>query len=144
MQYEKIFGGYAVKLVKGENVLESLCEFIGKRRIGGGFITGIGAVEDVILGYFDREREKYVQKRYPGVYELINLTGNIAYLDKKPFVHAHATISDRKMCPHAGHLFSGIIAVTGEFHIAMTGRRFVRKLDRKIGLNLLHFPRELR
>ncbi len=139
MKYEKVNGGYFVRLYKGEEILATLCKFVAQKRIGGGFIGGLGAVEDVVLGYFDRARQKYVQKKFPGVYELVNLTGNIAYVDRDPFVHAHAIISDRKMAPHAGHLFSGIIAVTGEFYLAVAGKKFIRKPDRKMGLNLLDF-----
>jgi len=139
MRYEKVNGGYFVRLYKGEEILATLGEFIAQRRIGGGFVCGLGAVEKVVLGYFDRGRQKYVQKKFAGVQELVNLTGNIAYVDRSPFVHAHAVISDRKMVPHAGHLFSGIIAVTGEFYIAVAGKKFVRKQDRRMGLNLLDF-----
>jgi len=139
MLYEKTKGGYFVRLHKGEEILTTLGEFVSRRRIGGGFVCGLGAVEKVILGYFDRERQKYVQKKFTGVYELVNLTGNIAYVEGSPFVHAHAVISDQKMVPHAGHLFSGTIAVTGEFYIAVAGKKFIRKPDHKIGLNLLDF-----
>lgn len=139
MRYEKVNGGYFVRLYKGEEILITLGEFVAQRKIGGGFVCGLGAVEKVVLGYFDRERQKYLQKKFNGIYELVNMTGNIAYVGKDPFVHAHAVISDRKMVPCAGHLFSGIIAVTGEFYLAVAGKKFVRKQDRGFGLNLLDF-----
>ncbi len=144
MRYEKVNGGYLVRLELGEEVLTSLCDFIAKKRIGGGAVTGIGAVENVTLGYFDRNKVKYLEKKFPGVYELVNLTGNIAYVEGKPFVHAHVVISDRRMTPYAGHLFSGTIAVTGEFFISVAGKKFTRKQDSRFTLKLLDIKKTIR
>lgn len=139
MTYEKVNGGYFVRLFKGEEILTSLCKFIAQKKIGGGYVSGLGAVEQVTLGYFDVGRQKYFEKKFPGVYELVNLTGNIAYVKGEPFVHAHVIVSDQKMVPHAGHLFAGTVAVTGEFFIAVAGKKFKRTPDPELGLNLLDF-----
>ena len=139
MRYEKITGGYFVRLERGEEVLPTLCEFVAKRKIGGGFIAGLGAVENITLGYFDPHEGKYTEVNFPGEYELANLTGNIAYIDGKPFVHAHATISDREMNTKGGHWFSGKVAATVECYIALVGKKFTRSLDSHLGLKLLDF-----
>ena len=143
MRYEKVDGGYLVRLERGEEVLPMLCEFIGKRRIGGGFLVGLGAVENVTLGYYDPHEQKYTEVNFPGDYELANLTASIAYVDAKPFVHAHATITDRGMNAHGGHWFSGKVAATVECYIALAGRKFTRSLDPQVGLKLLDlkFPK---
>lgn len=139
MLYEKINGGYFIRLHKGEEIATTICDFARRKRIAGGFVCGIGALEKVTLGYFDRTKGKYLEKKFPGIYELVSLSGNLAYVGGEPFLHAHVVISDRKMVPHAGHLFSGTIAVTGEIYIATAGKKFVRKPDPDIGLNLLAF-----
>jgi predicted DNA-binding protein with PD1-like motif len=139
MQYEKVQGGYFVRLEKGEGILPTVSAFAAQKRIGGGSLSGLGAVEKVVLGYFDRTKREYLQKKFTGIFELISLVGNVAYVDGEPFVHAHAVIADRKMVPHAGHLFAGTIAVTGEFYLAVAGKKFRRQRDPQTGLNLLAF-----
>ena len=139
MKYEKVDGGYFIRLFKGEEIPAALCKFITQKKIGGGYISGLGAVNNVTLGYFDLERQKYLKEEFPGIYELVSLTGNIAYVEGEPFVHAHVLISDQQMVPRAGHLFAGTIAITGEFFIAVAGKKFRRTKDPEVGLNLLDF-----
>ncbi len=140
MTYQEIAGGYFVRLFKGEEVITTLGKFVKTRNLGGGSISGIGAVEKVTLGYFDVDSGEYLRKEFPGKYELISLTGNIGYFGEEPVIHVHVVISDQEMVPHSGHLFSGTILVTGEFAILDSGVQFNRAKDAEIGLNLLDFP----
>ncbi len=140
MTYQEIAGGYFVRLFKGEEVITALGKFVTLKGLKGGSIFGIGAVENVTLGYFDVDTGEYLRKEFPGRYEMISLNGNIGFFDGEPVIHAHVVISDRDMVPHSGHLFAGTILVTGEIAILDAGVQFNRAKDKAIGLNLLDFP----
>ena len=53
----------ALILEKGEAIHENLKQAAKRLGLPGGFITGIGAVEDVIIGYFDKGSRAYIEKR---------------------------------------------------------------------------------
>jgi hypothetical protein len=137
MQFQRIPSGYLVRLVKGEEIITALAGFIEREKIKGGGFTGLGAMADVALGYFDAHTREYVRKEYPGEYEIGNLTGNFAWLEGKPVVHAHATISGPDLAAHTGHLFKGIVSVTCEVTLVVADTTIRRALDPDVGLNLL-------
>lgn len=137
MEHRAVDGGYVVKLVRGEEIVSTLTEFASIVNLKSGFVIGLGAICDIELGYYDFDEKEYVRKVFDGDYELINLTGNFAMLDDKPFLHAHMTIADSGCHPYAGHVFTATVAVTGEFFVMSTGREISRKPDDDTGLNLL-------
>jgi len=137
MQFAKIQNGYLVRCDIGDEIVSVLTQFATDNGIASGTVTGIGAVKDPILGYFDLPTGKYLRKEFDGNYELLNLTGNFARLDSNIIVHCHATISDSNCVVFGGHLFRGEIAVTGEFYIYPGGIEVNRGPDDKTGLNLI-------
>jgi len=139
MQYQKTEYGFVVRLDRGEEVMTTLTRFAEESGLGSGSIVGIGAISDVELGYFDFESREYSHDTFEDEYELINLTGNISVVDNMPFVHAHVTIGDKDYGVKAGHLFSAVIAVTGEFFVTGSEMRITRVLNQEIGLKLLSF-----
>jgi len=138
MLFKKIDGRYIVRLERGEDVNEALTRFAKEHDINSGFVNGIGAIENVALGYYNLEAKEYQTIRFDGEYELIHLCGNFTYVNGAPFLHAHVTISDQACKAYAGHLFSGTIAVTGEFYIAPSEERIERELDPETGLKLMN------
>jgi len=137
MQSVKIQNGFLVRCDIGDEIVSVLTQFVSDNGITSGTITGIGAVKDPILGYFDLPTGEYLRKEFDGNYELLNLTGNFARLDSGIILHCHAIISDRECVVFGGHLFRGEIAVTGEFYIYPGGIEVNRGPDDKTGLNLI-------
>ncbi|MFH1894225.1 MAG: PPC domain-containing DNA-binding protein [Candidatus Zixiibacteriota bacterium] len=137
MKFKKHESGYAVRLEKGEDVLVSLTRFANEVKLGSGSVIGIGVVCDVELGYFDPEANEYIKKNLDGEYELITFMGNFSVVDGERFVHAHVTVSDRDCRPYAGHLFSGVIGVTGEFTVTASDIVITRSPDPDTGLKFL-------
>jgi len=137
MNYKQVDHGYVVRLKRGEEIVAGLVEFASEAGLRSGFVTGLGAISDVELGFFDFETKEYVRRKFDGHYELVNLTANISILDGEPFLHAHITMANSGCEPFAGHLYSAIVAATGEFFVTSTGVELVRKLDDETGLNLL-------
>lgn len=139
MKYKKIENGYFLKIEKGEEIVQILLDFIMKLNIKSGTITGIGALEEVELGYYNRENKEYQRITYDGIYELLSITGNIAWFKGKPIAHVHCTIGDSNYNVKGGHLFSGVVAVTGEIYMQTFTDNFTRAKDQETELNLLDF-----
>lgn len=139
MKAGKVDSGWFVRLDRGEEIMQTLVDFIAAENIPAGAIAGIGALTKVELGYFNRDTKEYQRRKFDGVYELLSLTGNIAYVDNKPMVHAHCILGDADYQVVGGHLFSGIVAVTGEIYIGVFSDKFKRAMDPEVELNLLDF-----
>ena len=138
MKFRKIPGGYLIRLEKGEEAIETLTGFVLSRKIPCGLIQGIGAVQDVELGYFDIKAKKYRRKKIRRTVEVVGLQGNISYIDKKPFVHTHIAIAGPDQKLMGGHFFRGTVAVTLEIHLQVINRRLNRFHDPEMGFNFWH------
>lgn len=141
MRYRKVTGGYLLRIERGEEVMASLLKFIKKYKIKSGFMVGLGACEKLELGYFDAVKGIYKNKKFPGEYEVTNLTGNIAYMEREPIAHVHITLSDDKFRAIAGHLWSAIVSGTAEIYIMTFKAAIKRAKDLQTGLNLLNLTR---
>ena len=140
MEWRAMGDGFCVRVIKDEEVIETLTAFMAEHGIGAGSILGIGAVKDVQLGYYELETKTYHRQDFEGDYELVNLSGNVSRVDGKPFVHAHITMGARDFSCYSGHLFRAVIAVTGEFIIRPMQGAIDRAFDEACGLNLWSLP----
>ena len=125
-----------VSLVKGDEILDCLYTVIKEANIKFGWINGIGAAENIVLGAYPSKIKKYIKKTFKGEFELTNVMGNITTKNKESFVHIHANISDEECNAFGGHLFSATIAVTGEFIIFLSDCIVNRTESSDIGLYL--------
>lgn len=137
MEYQEVKDGFLVRLIRGEKITETLLQFINEKEIPGGILTGIGAIEKVTLGYFDRDKKEYLRKEFNDIYEVVSFLGNISYVNDEPFVHAHITLGDNKFQSHVGHFFEGTVAVTMEIFIRTFEDKIYREKDEDLQLNLL-------
>ena len=129
--------GVFVRLERGEDVHASLTALAAERGWAGAAVTGIGAVDEVEVGFYHLDRRVYERRPVPGIHELLSLTGNLSVKDGEPFLHAHVVLMDAGFAVHGGHLFRARIAVTGEFSVRQTDLRMVRVPDEGVGLPLL-------
>lgn len=136
MKVRKVKGGYLLRLEKGEEVISSLKRLVSDEGIKSGIIIGIGAIEDIKLGYYDPVKKEHFDKEFKGSHELGNLTGNISYLNGEPLIHIHATISSSALSAYTGHLSSARISLTAEILILTFDAELSRKHDPETGLNL--------
>ncbi len=129
--------GLIVRLDPGEEILSTLTALVLQEKIEGAVISGIGAVKNTVVGYFNLHTREYQQVELPEDLELVSFMGNLTWTGGEPFIHAHVTLSDSGCSARGGHLFSSEIAVTGEFVIQPTGLRLEREHDPRTGLNLI-------
>ncbi len=135
MEFSKLTSGaYAVRLLRGEEIVEELARLASAEGIGGA-VFGIGTVKDAELGYFDRDERQYIRKRFERDMELLSLVGNISELSGKPIVHLHAVVGDNHFDTFGGHLFSAYVSATCEIVVfPWRSDEITREKDEETGL----------
>jgi predicted DNA-binding protein with PD1-like motif len=121
----------------GEEVIAGVTSFLEEQDIRGGFLSGIGAVKGLVLGYFDTEKKEYAKRNFDEVMELGNLSGLVGYSDGKPVPHLHATVAGPEMISFTGHLFRAEAAVAVEIVLTDLGEEIPRVQDKDTGLKLI-------
>jgi len=139
MDWRRSGDDWVIRLDRGEEIMASLTRLVQEQDLRCGSLLGIGAVEEVVLGFYDARSGEYLRRTFPGEWELVSLAGNITAVDGRPFVHAHAVLSDASFQCRAGHFFSGVVAVTAELHLRAAAVAVHRALDERIGLKLMRF-----
>jgi predicted DNA-binding protein with PD1-like motif len=117
--------------------MKGLLAFAKKHKLVAGHLTGIGAVSDAVIGYFDPEKKAYLRNREKGQAEVLSLTGNLALYDNEPFFHVHVALGQRDGSGRGGHLFETTVRPTVELVLTTYPRTVQRKIDAATGLPLL-------
>ena len=123
-------------LEPNELINKTIQNIFVNEKLNFGWISGLGAVKNIELGYYDLESKTYIKKIFKDDYELLSLTGNVTLVKGDYFVHSHVVISDKKFNCFGGHLFDAIISAAGEFKITLENTKITRKFSKEIGLNL--------
>lgn len=121
----------------GEDLIEKVIEYCRKNDIEAAYVSGIGAIGNPEIGYFDRNKKEYLRKKLNGSFELVNLTGNISIKEGKIIFHPHVTLGGPDYNLTGGHLFEGKISVTGEIFILPLEGQLTRTKDKTTGLDLI-------
>lgn len=125
-----------IVLKKGDKFKDSLQEFLRRNRVNSGFFFGLGAISRPELAFYDLAKKKYIKKKFPGLFEILNITGNVAQSGEGVVVHAHVVLGDEKFRTIGGHLVDAVIGGTLELNLIESGL-MERKFDDETGLNLL-------
>ncbi|MBM4353776.1 MAG: DUF296 domain-containing protein [Deltaproteobacteria bacterium] len=129
---------YWVVLEKGEDVGASLCAFFREANVESAAVVGIGALADTELGFLDVKSGQYLKTRFPDEMELVSFVGNVALVEGKPFLHAHAALSGPDLVVKGGHFFGGRVAVTMECQVLPGANGPIpRRFDQATGLKLI-------
>ena len=86
---------YLLRFDRGEEVMTMLLMWARDKKLPGASLTGLGAVENPHLGYFDAEKKGYLDKEFEGEFEIASLCGNLAWDSEtgNPIAHMHVVIS---------------------------------------------------
>lgn len=129
---------HIVVLNRGEKIIESLTASVTALNLRGALISGLGALKNVELGYYELEKKEYIRKTFSEEdYELISLTGNLTLREDKPYIHVHASLGDSHFKVFGGHLFEAIVAVTAEVTFIEMDFMPIREFDKEIGLAII-------
>jgi predicted DNA-binding protein with PD1-like motif len=128
---------YLLVFRTGQEVMKGLLAFARKHKLVAGHLTGIGAISDAVVGYFDPQRMAYLRIHEKGQQEVLSLTGNLALNDNEPFFHVHVALGLRDGSTRGGHLFEATARPTVELVLTTYPKPVRRKTDPETGLPLL-------
>lgn len=128
---------FVVVLDTGEEAVACLLDFARQHEITGGELTGLGAFQDVTLGFFDTDSKDYERTRLDEQVEVISLVGNFATKDGEAKLHPHVVVSKRDATAWGGHLLEAHVRPTLEVVVTEVPTQLRRKTDPETGLPLL-------
>ncbi|MDI6774343.1 MAG: DUF296 domain-containing protein [Verrucomicrobiota bacterium] len=86
-------------------------------------------------------KREYQFKEFDQPLEIAALTGNVSLKDGRPFLHAHAILTDEQGHTFGGHPAPGTVMFACEFRLeAFDGPEFTRGPDAETGLALWATP----
>jgi predicted DNA-binding protein with PD1-like motif len=124
------------RLDHGEDIISQLAILAEDNGIKIGALFAIGALSQAGLAYYDQRSHKYGEICLEEPVELASCFGNISQKDGRPFVHAHAVLSDRTGRTWGGHLVSGTVFAAEVYLQELSGLHLKRVPDSITGLNL--------
>jgi uncharacterized protein len=124
----------------GDEIVATLREFAARERLLACRFTAIGAVSDLVLGYFDVDKREYQRMPVAEQLEVLTLSGNITEADGQPRVHAHVVVSRPDGTTLGGHLLEAHVRPTLELFLTAWPSRVRRHLDEPTGLPLIDLP----
>ncbi len=128
---------YALIFDKGDEVMTLLTDFARHHNFGGSHFTGIGALSDLVIGYFDRDKKEYKKIPIPEHVEVLSLIGDVAFKDDEPNVHAHVVVGRTDGTARGGHILQAHVWPILELIITESPRHLRRFHDRETGLALI-------
>lgn len=128
---------FALVFEKGDEVMTELTAFARSRQLASAHFTAIGALSDVTLGYFDRQKKTYTKIPIREQVEVLSLVGDIALEEGKPKPHAHVVVGKPDGSAHGGHLIAGHVWPILELVLTASPAYLRRKSDPETGLALL-------
>lgn len=126
---------------RGHFMMRTIVACADKLELSSAALSGIGAVEDPEIAYYNLEAGRYDPKKFTGIYELASFIGNVTFNEGKRFCHAHATLAkgncenDYKLI--GGHLIETKIGVIGEILVTPLAGQLSRLHDEETNLNLI-------
>jgi uncharacterized protein len=130
-----------LRLEQGDDILKTLKQFAGAKRVQAAFFEGIGSLYKARLGHYDfKDTRTYKYETFEEDLEILSLSGNISTMNQKALPHAHATLGRRDFSVIGGHLEEGSLANMVEVSLVKLPRKLEKARDNDIGLNLLQLP----
>jgi uncharacterized protein len=122
----------------GDELANGLAKFAGEQKLSAASFKAVGALSSVRLGWLSWERKRYE----PSVtldeqVELLSLIGDVALLEGKPVVHAHAVIGKKDGTAHGGHLLEAHIRPTCEVVLIESPTHLQKFIDPESGIALI-------
>ncbi len=117
---------FLARLEYGADWREEIESFAAREGIEAAWFTGLGAVQDAELWYYDQFDQEYRSVSFEEPLEVAACVGNVGLLDDEPFAHTHAVLSRASGQAVAGHLNAGTVFAS-ELHL----RAFEEPLERE-------------
>lgn len=139
MEHKRSAHTVILRLDRNDEIISSLEKIAEEENIKTASFSGIGATDNFTVGVFSLHKQTYEKFTFTGNHEITDLTGNITFVDNKPYIHAHITCSGEGAKVVGGHLLEGVISLTGEIFINISDGKVGRKFDEELKINRLDF-----
>jgi len=125
------------RLPKDEDLVSAIEALCTEHNVETAVFSLIGSVTAATLGAYDQRQQVYVTLKKDEPMEIVSCTGNVSLKDGRPFVHAHAVLTDMNGDAVGGHIFSETTIFAGEIYLReLVGPPLERKHDGWTGLYL--------
>lgn len=128
---------FVVVFDKDDEVIEGLTTFADRQGLRASHLTAIGALRDVVLGYFDPTAREYRKIPVAEQVEVLSLLGVVTLDGEKPKVHAHIVVGCSDGTARGGHLLEGHVWPTLEVVVEELPEHLQRRTDPETGLALI-------
>ena len=128
---------FALIFEKGDEVITVLRTFATEQQLLASHFTAIGALRDVVLGFFDRDKKEYKRIPISEHVEVLSLTGDITMQDHMPQIHAHVVVGKSDGSAYGGHLLEGHVFPTAELILLESPKYLECWFDLETGLALI-------
>lgn len=128
---------YAVVFQNGDEAIAGLQAFAADAKLAASQVTGIGAVREAVLGYFDWERKDYRRIAVPEQCEVVSLLGDVTCGPEGRELHLHAVLARRDGTALGGHLLAAYVRPTLELIVTESPGHLQRRFDPETKLALI-------
>ena len=126
-----------IRFDKDEEVMQKLGKFIIEEKITSGYFAIIGSTKEVILSYYNLKSKQFEDHPIEEDLEVVSVTGNIAWMNETPVIHAHGVFSRSDLSTLGGHIKKLVVSATCEVMLTIDDTTVTRTHDVETGLNLL-------
>ena len=137
MVYCRFGNTLAVRIDRGEEIMEQLKAACLSENVKLAAVSAIGAVDEFTVGVYHVENKQYDKNTFTGAFEIVSLLGNITTMDGEYYAHLHMLAADDAGRTYGGHLNSARVSVTCEMFLTLIDGEIDRYHDDMIGINLL-------
>ena len=129
---------FAVILDSGDEAVGALTRFAQLQKVGAAQLTGLGALSDAVLGFFDWKTKQYRRIPVKEQVEVVSLIGDIGLgPDGAPTLHPHIVCSRADGSAVGGHLLEAHVRPTLEVIVTESPAHLRRRPDPESGLALI-------
>ena len=128
---------FILTLKMGEDLFEGVLQCAYKMQLKSAMLSGLGALSNVTVAFYNLSTKQYHTKLFTGMYELISLNGNLSLLENKHFVHIHAALGTETYSVKGGHIMSATVGASAEIAITPLSNNIQRVHDPVTGLKLM-------
>lgn len=138
MKYAKFQNKLLLNLDTGDEVISTLKQIAEKESIDLAIIYGVGKSSEAILGLYDQVSNRYFIEEFNEDMTIINLHGNIALINGKPYIKCCASLSKDGLVFIGGHLAKAVIEDSAEFIIDLMPDQVILNRDNFTPADLLN------
>ena len=140
MQFRRFGDRLVVRLESGERVAETLLRLLRSEDIGYAVVSGLGAVSQVRLSYWNAQSRQYEAHELEEQMEVVSLTGNVTLREGEPFLHLHVGLGRQDLSVLGGHFNDAVAHPTLEIWLQPENEPVPRVADETSGLALMELP----